>query len=109
MSVLEKFGEEYVFQKTFDWLKFNKQMYVDFYLPNKNIAIEFQGEQHYKPVSFRNVGDDELKKEFETIQNRDKVKKRLCEENGISIKYISYKDENKINEIVSNILRWPNQ
>ena len=34
-------------QKTFDWLKYKRQLYLDFYLPEYNIGIEVQGDQHF--------------------------------------------------------------
>ena len=43
--------ENIVFEhrKHFEWLG---QQHLDFYLPEFNIAIECQGEQHYEPVDF---------------------------------------------------------
>jgi len=53
---------------------------LDFYLPDYNIGIECQGEQHYRPVEYRG-GDKTLEK----VINRDLTKKRLCEENGVGL------------------------
>jgi hypothetical protein len=67
--------------KIFNWL--GKQ-HLDFYLPEYNIAIECQGEQHFKPYRFEK--DD---KNFEKRNKLDKLKKILCEKNGIKIIYFS--------------------
>ena len=86
-SYLEENGIEFIQGKRFDWLK---RQHLDFYLPQCNIGIECQGEQHYKPTSF-NFSKDEsvLKKNFEVQQERDERKKRLCEENGLKLLYFT--------------------
>ena len=63
----------------FPWIK-NK--HLDFYLPNYNIAIECQGEQHFKSV--KHFGGDE---KYEKRKLNDKNKKIECEKNGIKLIY----------------------
>lgn len=70
---------EHEWQKHFDWL--GKQS-LDFYLPKYNVAIECQGRQHFEDVEI-------FSENLETIQNRDKLKKQLCDENGIKLFYYS--------------------
>ena len=104
---LNRYNIEYEEQKTFDWLIYKSNLKLDFYLPNYNIAIECQGEQHYRPVD--TFGGQES---FITTQKRDKVKKELCEQHGIKVFYLSdkkntiidvYTDIDKlINEIIAN-------
>ena len=57
-------------------------MFLDFYLTDYNIAIECQGEQHFKPIDFFG-GEDELN----IIKERDRIKRQLCEENNIKLLY----------------------
>lgn len=71
-------------QWSWDWLKYKKKQRVDFYLPEYNIAIECQGAQHFKSISYFG-GDDTLK----YIQERDENKLKLCREHGICILYYS--------------------
>lgn len=71
-------------QKKFDWLKHKKRLPLDFYLPDYNIAIECQGEQHFEPIKI--FGGEES---FILNQQRDKVKKTLCEEHNLTILYYS--------------------
>lgn len=80
-------------QKTFYWLKYKSNMYLDFYLPEHNIAIECQGEQHFFPVDYAGLGREWAEKQLMINQNRDKVKKELCEANGIKVLYFT--DDNK--------------
>ena len=69
-------------QKRFDWLKDNRQMILDFYLPNQNIAIECQGEQHFTPNAFFGGNDS-----FESSLERDRLKYQQCKEHNIEIIY----------------------
>ena len=81
-------------QKTFDWLKYKRNLYLDFYLPTEKLAIEVQGDQHFTPIEkFGGMTDFELRKE------RDYYKKKLCEEHGIKIFYIT-----KRNDGLKNVL-----
>ena len=85
---------KFEYNKTFDWLKHKNNMYIDFYLPEYNIAIECQGEQHLiKERKF-----DILKKSDEDNLKRDVEKNHLCLENGIKMIYFSYTGFNEINE-----------
>lgn len=70
-------------QKKFNWLVYKNKLSLDFYLPDYNIAIECQGIQHFEPIDF--FGGKEA---FEAQKERDKIKAKLCESNGILLKYI---------------------
>ncbi len=59
---------------------------LDIYIPNKKIAIEYQGEQHFHPVSIWGG-----KPTFDKLQERDKIKKAECERIGINLITIDYK------------------
>lgn len=88
IEFLHKEGIKFERQKTFKWLKFKGNMFLDFYLPDKNIAIECQGDQHFIPVSFAPNKDEKEKKDnLALIKNRDATKKMLCESHGIKMLY----------------------
>lgn len=76
--------------KKFDWLN---QQHLDFYLPKYNIAIECQGIQHFKPIDFANKGEKWANELFENNKKRDKLKKELCEKNGVKLIYFNYNDK----------------
>ena len=78
-------GIEYKEQKTFEWLKHKSNLYLDFFIPKYNIAIECQGMQHFAIVE--HFGGKEL---YETRIERDKLKKELCEEHGIEVIYFTH-------------------
>lgn len=82
---LGKLGIVYEREKTFDWLKSKGKMFLDFYLPNYNLAIECQGSQH---IDGRNDSIMAKKQTFEERVELDKLKLKLCSDNGIKIIYI---------------------
>ena len=87
--LLDENNIEYIREKKFDWLKYKKTLFIDFYIPKYNIAIECQGEQHFTRFRWEN-NDEKLK----LRQLRDKVKKELCEKHNIPILYYSFKQFN---------------
>lgn len=97
--LLDENNIKYESQKRFDWLRNKYPMPLDFYLPDYNIAIECQGEQHFKNREF-------FQQNFEERVKIDLLKKRLCNENGINVlyystKYLVPKNWNKYNVICS--------
>lgn len=77
----------------------------DFYLPDYNICIEYNGVQHYKPIEY-----------FGGIENynnqliRDKIKNEYCIRNNIHLIIIKYDElvEDKLS-IFLNSRRYPKQ
>lgn len=86
-------------QKQFQNLVYKNQLIYDFYIPSKNMLIEFDGIQHYKPVKY--FGGEES---LEGIKERDKLKSSYAKENGFNLIRISYNDMKKIEEILSKVL-----
>ena len=78
----------YYQQYKFEGCKNIFQLPFDFYLPDFNICIEYDGIQHFEPRE--KFGG---KKEFEKSINRDKIKNEYCLDNNIKIVRISYKDD----------------
>lgn len=72
-----------------------KRYKFDFFLPKYNLAIEYQGEQHFKDKS--NVWEPLSK-----IQERDALKRQYCQEHNIELFEISYKDYENISQILSS-------
>lgn len=61
---------------------------LDIYIPTLKLGIEYQGIQHFKPVS--HWGGKEA---FTMLQKRDKDKKKICEHLGIRLIYFKYNEE----------------
>lgn len=85
--LLEEKGINYNFQKAFEDCVYDKPLKFDFYIPKKNIAIEFDGIQHFEPIEF--FGG---KKRFKVQQEVDKIKTNYCKDNNIKLIRISYLD-----------------
>lgn len=67
-----------------------KSLPFDFYLSDLNICIEYQGEQHYRPVNFGGISDEEAYNNFLTTQRHDKIKSDYCSMNNIKLICIPY-------------------
>lgn len=94
LSFLEQNQITYIPQKTFSPL--NKSKYrFDFYIPEYNLAIEYQGEQHYRDNGF-------FKDDLKTIQKRDSIKKQYCLDNGIELLEIKYTELKHIQKILTS-------
>ena len=97
---LNKHNIIYERQKRFNWLGLQS---LDFYLPDYNIAIECQGEQHFKPVKY--FGG--YNRYVDTI-NRDLKKKKSCNSNNIEIVYVydnKFKKNINDNQIMTEIYK----
>ena len=76
---------DYVTQKRFDDCKDERVLPFDFYLPDSNTCIEYDGEQHYRPVDF--FGGEEY---YQYILKHDEIKNKYCEDNNIPLLRIPY-------------------
>lgn len=82
-------------QKKFDDCLYIEKLSFDFYLPEYNTCIEFDGIQHFESVC--HFGGDVA---FEIGQIKDKIKNDFCENKTIKLIRISYKQIDKIKEIL---------
>ncbi len=98
--VLDENNIRYEYRKrNFKWLC---GLELDFYLPEYNVAIECQGQQHFVPKSF---GGNKIEKFVKQIK-LDELKALRCKNNGVKLIYYSYdniipKDWNKYS-IITN-------
>ncbi|CAG8649326.1 6768_t:CDS:2 [Cetraspora pellucida] len=65
-------------------------LHLDIYYPEYGFAIEVQGEQHKHYIEFFHRGDPN---NFIKQQERDQLKKELCEENWIVLRYVWYYED----------------
>lgn len=77
-----------------------KMFKVDFYLPNNNIIIEYNGEQHYIPI--KHFGGEE---KFEIQHERDLSLRQYCEDNKIKLIEIPYTEFGNIEKILTEELK----
>lgn len=88
---------KYYPQYKFDDCRNKNPLPFDFYLPELNMCIEYNGAQHYRPVKYWG-GEETLKK----IKFRDNIKKEYCIKNKINLLVIRYNEkiENKLIKII---------
>ena len=85
------FIPEYVFKYCYNQ-KTNHFLYFDFYLPEQNAVIEFDGKHHFKPI----YGQDKLIEQ----KYKDKKKNEYCKRRGIKMLRIPYYCGNDIELII---------
>ena len=100
--ILKSNDIKYITQKTFDNCLSNKKypLKFDFYLTEKNICIEYDGEQHFKSIDYWG-GETNLK----NIKMRDKIKNEYCVSNNIHLIRIPYHNLNNVENILKAELK----
>lgn len=100
---LKVYKIKYTKEKTFDWLinpKTSHHLYLDFYLEDYNIGIEYDGRQHFEAVEYFG-GEERLK----DLQYRDELKNNLCKQNFVTLYRIPYSIKDikaQIDKIINN-------
>lgn len=84
-QILEEYGIKFEQEKTLPYLEYKMPLYFDFFIPEYNIAIEYQGPQHFKPIDF--FGGKEA---FREQQTRDKIKREWCKINNIELIEVNF-------------------
>ena len=64
----------------------NSKFEIDIYIPSKKVGIEYQGEQHFRRSWKYNTPNYKFKR----LQERDKEKKIICKEEGITLLEVLY-------------------
>lgn len=87
-KLLKSLGISYEYQKTFDGLKDNQSLSYDFYIPDQNILIEYQGIQHYEPVDYFG-GEDK----FKVQQKHDQMKSDYAKSHNYNLIAVPYTED----------------
>lgn len=102
MNVLNDINIHYESEKSFeDCINpyTNSKLYFDFHLPDHNICIEYDGEQHFMSTEFF-AGEAGLL----ATKERDLIKSRYCKDNNIFLYRIMYLDRDNIDYILRKLL-----
>lgn len=95
-------------QYKFDDCKNTRRLPFDFAIFNKNkeliLLIEYDGMQHFEPVNFGGMTEDEMLENFKTTQHHDQIKNTYCITNNIPLLRIPYWEFKNIEEILHNEL-----
>ena len=95
-DVLDSLSIEYTREHSFEDLGRKR---FDFFIPSLNIAIEYDGEQHYKSIDA--WGGEEY---LESVRQSDALKNDFCDYLGIDLLRIPYWEFDNIHEIVTNFI-----
>lgn len=96
-TFLENNNISFVQEKWFPDCRDKRPLPFDFYLPDYNMCIEFDGAQHY-------VEKGTFSTSLEYVQHHDRIKNIFCNINGITLLRIPYWDYLNIEAILSKIL-----
>ena len=83
--IQEKCFKDCINPKTGMYLRF------DFYLPDYNCCIEYDGKQHFEEIGL-------IEENLEKTQYRDSIKNKYCKDKGILLVRIPYFDYKKIDK-----------
>lgn len=99
-NILQSNRIEYIPQKSFEDCRGKRlKLKYDFYLPNHNTLIEYDGIQHYEMV--KHFGQES----FDRIQRNDKIKNKYCKDKGYNLIRIPYTVKpNKIEKFIMDRL-----
>lgn len=93
-KILDNYGIVYIQEKQFDKCIYKKPLKFDFYLPDFNLNIEYQGIQHY-PIKFKKskYNTKHLNyfiPNFKSQKKRDQIKRDFCKKEKIKLLEIPY-------------------
>lgn len=94
-EILNNLGIEYKNQYGFNDCRYINSLSFDFYLPEFNSCIEYDGIQHFKPVDF--FGGE---KSFLKQKEKDNIKNEYCKKNKIDLLRIPYYKIDNIIKII---------
>ena len=86
--ILSNLEIEYLSQHTFEGLVDKRKLKCDFYLPNNNLVIEYNGRQHYEEVKSWG-GQNGLSE----VRRRDELKRVFFKSNNIRLLEIHYTEK----------------
>jgi hypothetical protein len=92
-------GISFESEKNFPDMRYKNPLFFDFYLPDFNLAVEFDGIQHFKAV--KRFGG---KSSFKQTQIRDKIKNEFCQEKGIHLLRIRYDEIDDTEKLIESFV-----
>lgn len=81
------------------WVRF------DVYVDELRLAIEYDGEPHFKPIDWSGNGIEEAIKLLERTQIRDEIKNKYCYDNDIFILRIPFTEKENIKNLLIETIK----
>lgn len=104
---LDSLNIPYKMQYTFRGCKDKQLLPFDFAIIQNNkvvLIIEYDGEQHFHPVSFHGESKTRAKYNFKKCKKHDRIKNRYCKLHRIPLLRISYKENKDLYKIIKREL-----
>lgn len=98
-EILDRYHVKYIQQYVFNDCKYKRVLPFDFYLPDYNLCIEYDGKQHYVKNEFFNDHDP-----FDERQIKDHIKNEYCKQHHINMLRIPYNHTKPLETIISKRL-----
>lgn len=87
-NILKSKNIKFETQKKFSGCKYIRILSFDFYIPEFNLCIEYNGEQHYRAID--HFGGIDV---FNSQIKRDKIKEEYCRKNNINLEIIKFNED----------------
>lgn len=95
-----KIDSQHLFKVYDKVCKVNRKIYTDFYIEKLNLVVEYDGEQHFEFCKYIHHNY----KDFIKQVNRDNCLNQYCKEQGINLLRISFKDRDKLDDIIKKYI-----
>lgn len=96
---LDEQGITYIREKEYEDLVHIRPLRFDFYLPDVNLLIEYDGIQHFEPIEYFGGKDN-----FTYTQHSDNLKNTYCKNHNIPLLRIPYTEIHNIPNILKETL-----
>lgn len=93
-------GLHFLQEHRFPECRDKKPLPFDFYLPELNVAIEYDGIQHFCNDGQGRNGQRWGSHDLQGVKRRDAIKTAFCEQRGVRLIRISYKSLNHIEKVL---------
>jgi len=105
-KVLKELNMQFEQQYAFPDCRYVNPLFFDFLIRiGENLfLIEFNGEQHYRPVEFGGLNDNTANDTFAIVKKRDEIKKDYAIKNEIPLLIIRYDETARISEFIKIFL-----
>ncbi|MHC1737735.1 MAG: DUF723 domain-containing protein [Ignavibacteriaceae bacterium] len=107
-KVLKKLNMQFEQQYSFTDCRYINPLPFDFFIREGEnlLLIEFHGQQHYGPVKFGGLADNNAEKLFEEVKKRDKIKKEYALTKRIPLLIIKHDEIDRILEIIKEFIKF---
>lgn len=79
----------------------------DFFLPEKNLIIEYDGPHHFSPTRYINMTEEDAKLRHTLTAHYDTIKDKFASDSGIQMLRISYTEFKNVNAILHAVIKLP--